>query len=61
MGYHFCIVGLLDWFFMMREFVFVCGSVERIGRIVCGSVVAYFLGLNWVFCLGLGLCYCLGF
>ena len=46
---------------MMREFIFVCSSVERIGRVICGSVKAYFLGWNWVFYLGLGFCCYLDF
>ena len=61
MGYLFCIVKLLGYFSMMREFVFVYNNVYRIGRVVFENVGAYFLELNWVFCLGLGLCYCLGF
>ena len=42
MGYLSCIVKLLDLFSMIREFVFVYNSVEKIGRVVCGSVEAFF-------------------
>jgi hypothetical protein len=57
----FCIIRQLDWFSMMREFVSVCSSVERIDRVICGNEGAYILEWNWVFYPVLGFCYYLDF
>ena len=60
-GYLSYRVELVDWFSMMRKFIFVYSNVEIIRKIVCGNEGAIFLELNWVFCLGLGLNYYLDF
>ena len=41
-GLPFCIIKLLDWFSMKREFVSVYNNGGKIDRVIYGSEGAYF-------------------
>jgi hypothetical protein len=56
----FCTIVWLDWFSMRLGFVVVYSIGEIEGIVGYGIGLAYFLVLNLVCCLDLGLCYCLG-